>query len=382
MRMFRMLSWMLALGVLALLTVGCGNPQPTKGTAVFSIAWPGAAAQTRALADMQSVKIELIPANAPSATLIANRPAVPGTTFHYFADVYLGTYTYLITVYSGANATGLILGQAAGELRLAGAQATITATTIAQPGATLTIVPNEPVIYIGRANALRATATNIDNSVIILPAAGIQWTTSDPFIASIDAASGVATGVGEGQAIITATNGAGLTDTTIVDVRYAPPTVTLTVDDDSIKPGESVKLTWRTEGSDTVVSSVNFNTDVLNGSLSVFPTETTTYELTVRGRGGETSSSVTVKVTYPTPSLTLSANRTSISAGESVTLTWTSSYATSVERAENFNTQAVNGSAIVRPSQTTTYRLAVRGPGGTTTDSVTVNVAGGEALKQ
>ena len=83
-----------------------------------------------------------------------------------------------------------------------------------------------------------------------------------------------------------------------------------------------------------------------------------------------------MRVNYPEPTITLTAGSTLVSAGTRVTLTWTSTYATAVVRAENFNTTALNGSTYVYPTQTTTYGITMTGPGGTTTRTVTVTVTG------
>lgn len=75
------------------------------------------------------------------------------------------------------------------------------------------------------------------------------------------------------------------------------------------------------------------------------------------------------------PTVTLTANPTSITAGESTTLTWTSSNATSCTAFLGWSGgKPTSGSAPVSPTQTTTYQLDCTGPGGVGSDDATVTV--------
>ncbi len=84
----------------------------------------------------------------------------------------------------------------------------------------------------------------------------------------------------------------------------------------------------------------------------------------------------------PSPAPTVdsfTANPTTITEGESATLSWQTSNATSVSIKDgNGNTvysgSSVDGSATVSPNETTTYTLTATGDGGTATASVTVTV--------
>jgi len=103
------------------------------------------------------------------------------------------------------------------------------------------------------------------------------------------------------------------------------------------------------------------------------PWETTTYTIMATGRGGTATASVTVTVNVP-PTVSISANPLTIYAGQSSTLTWTSTAADHVSIDTGIGEVAANGSLAVKPTQTTTYTIAAAGPGGTATASVTVTV--------
>jgi phospholipase C len=78
------------------------------------------------------------------------------------------------------------------------------------------------------------------------------------------------------------------------------------------------------------------------------------------------------------PTVAFSATPTNATAGDTVTLTWTSSDATSIAIAPDpgIGTLPLNGTAQVKPTQTTTYTITAQGAGGPpASQSVTVNVA-------
>jgi hypothetical protein len=79
----------------------------------------------------------------------------------------------------------------------------------------------------------------------------------------------------------------------------------------------------------------------------------------------------------PAPTVTLSASPTSITAGNSSTLTWSSLNASELVIAPGVGSVTAQGSTVVSPSSTTTYTITATGRGGTATASagVTVNAA-------
>jgi hypothetical protein len=64
------------------------------------------------------------------------------------------------------------------------------------------------------------------------------------------------------------------------------------------------------------------------------------------------------------PSVALSASPASAQAGQPVTLTWSSTNATSITLEPSVGPVAAQGSTTVRPSQSTTYTVTATGPGG------------------
>ncbi len=360
---FPVCQWLLLLPLLLL--VGC---EQKTGTVLFTFTWPAARMAPEALVGVARLKVDLFARERTIASLMVTRPANTDHTEMAVPGVPIGMYTFLVTADS-------ILGQAEGVVRvMEDFTAPLQVTTRPQEKATLTLTAPASALIVGKTLTVAARAVNPDRAVLMLPVRGLRWNSDRPDIAVVDPVTGVVTGVSAGQATIHVTDGGLLAGTFTVMVSFPEPTVSLQADRSYIKPGQPVKLTWISREADRVETAVNFNTEFLNGSLTVYPMETTTYTLAVAGRGGAAEASITIRVTHPTPTVTMEADATTIRPGEYVKLTWNSDYAAAVVRTSNFNSDALNGSIAVRPFQTTTYRITVRGPGGESSAEVTVTV--------
>ena len=74
------------------------------------------------------------------------------------------------------------------------------------------------------------------------------------------------------------------------------------------------------------------------------------------------------------PTVTLSADPTSIKKGESTTLSWTSTNATQLTVAPEVGTVNAQGSTKVSPSDSTEYTITASGPGGSATATARITV--------
>ena len=84
---------------------------------------------------------------------------------------------------------------------------------------------------------------------------------------------------------------------------------------------------------------------------------------------------VGVPITPPVPSIILSASQTSVDAGSMVTLTWSTTDASSCTAAGAWTgTKTISGSQTVNPASTSTYTLTCTGAGGSVNKSVTITV--------
>jgi peptidoglycan-associated lipoprotein len=75
------------------------------------------------------------------------------------------------------------------------------------------------------------------------------------------------------------------------------------------------------------------------------------------------------------PTVTLNASSTFVHTGDTVTLNWTSTNATTLDLSPGVGSVAPEGSAPVTPTESTTYTIKATGPGGSTSASVRVTVS-------
>ncbi len=167
------------------------------------------------------------------------------------------------------------------------------------------------------------------------------------------------------------------------DPSTASPTVTLSAQPVSITAGTSVTLSWTATNATSVTIDNGIGTVGMTGTRQVTPSVTTTYTATANSGSASAKSSTTITVTAsstpppptPTPTIQLSANPTSIVAGASSTLTWTSTNATSVTIDNGIGSVALNDSKTVRPSVSTTYTATASNGGAPVVSSVTITVS-------
>jgi cell wall-associated NlpC family hydrolase len=150
---------------------------------------------------------------------------------------------------------------------------------------------------------------------------------------------------------------------------HAPLVNAFTASPSTITAGQSSTLSWTTTNATTVSISGVTGTQPANGSVSVSPTTTTTYTLTATGSGGTASATATITVNPVTTPTVISfvGNPSTITVGQSSTLSWATMNSTTVSISGVAGTQPANGSVLVSPTATTTYALTATGSGGTST---------------
>jgi hypothetical protein len=168
-----------------------------------------------------------------------------------------------------------------------------------------------------------------------------------------------------------------------VTVNPAPmPTVSLTATPASVVSGGSSTLNWSSTNASSCTATGGWSgakgltgTEVRGGLTS-----TTSYTLSCTGAGGTATQTVTVNVTpaTPPPTLALSANPTAVLQGNSSTLTWSSSNATSCAATGDWTggraTNASESTGALSAVRTYTYTLSCTGAGGSTSRTATVAV--------
>jgi hypothetical protein len=189
---------------------------------------------------------------------------------------------------------------------------------------------------------------------------------------------------------------AGVSSQSITITVVAPPPPTVTVN--GFNPSTITAGQNSTIGFTSTNATACFGTGPFSGNLGgtntpgqVFPPASVlntpgTYTQTVycTGPGGNSPTvSRTLTVLALPPTLNLTASPTSITQGQSTTLTWSSTNVTSCTASGGTGFSGgvpVNSSRVTSPTVTTTYNLNCSGPGGPISRSVTVVVSAAPPL--
>jgi len=144
------------------------------------------------------------------------------------------------------------------------------------------------------------------------------------------------------------------------ELHSSPVTVTGTVSLDADVTVNGIQAT-------VVDSSYSAEIDLTEGPNTITATAIDIY-------GQTETAAIQVTLTYLPPTAGISADPETITAGQSATLTWTSTNADSCVIDHGVGSVALNGTTTVSPIETTTYTITATGPGGTVTNSVTITV--------
>ncbi|MFL6307970.1 MAG: alkaline phosphatase family protein [Candidatus Sulfotelmatobacter sp.] len=134
----------------------------------------------------------------------------------------------------------------------------------------------------------------------------------------------------------------------------------------------AASVTITATGADGTARPISTNSQ-LNGSTQDTPTQNTTYSATASGAGGSAQQQAKVAVNQPVPTLTFSADKTTIASGDTVNLSWQMTSATSITitavGADGVTRQiyTANNPAPDQPAEDTTYTAVATGPGGNST---------------
>lgn len=128
--------------------------------------------------------------------------------------------------------------------------------------------------------------------------------------------------------------------------------------------GGQVTLSWQTSNADAVSINQSIGSVAVDGSQSATVSADTTYTLTATGNGQSTTCSASVDVENggggPTLSCSFEASPSSLNAGETSRLSWSTDNATDVSIDQGIGAVAGDGSVEVVVSGDITYTLTAR----------------------
>ncbi len=249
----------------------------------------------------------------------------------------------------------------------------------------VTVTRVNPVLPTCTLNANPTSIVNGGSSVL-------SWTTTNASSTLIDQGIGVVTGTSRTvnptvttTYTMTVTNPNGTaTCTRTVTVTRVVPTAPRCDNFDAapltINRGQSSVLSWNTTNATASIINNGVGAVAVDGTTSVSPLETTTYTLSLTGANNQTASCTrTITVIQPNDNAprceSFNASATTITRGNSVTLSWNTTNASAVVINPGVGSVSVDGSTSVSPSETTTYTLTATGANNQTTSCTrTINV--------
>lgn len=149
----------------------------------------------------------------------------------------------------------------------------------------------------------------------------------------------------------------------------------------SISAGASSTLSWEVSGATSVSIDQGIGSVAVTGSRLVAPPSTIIYKLTATNSAGSSSATCQVLVSGSVPSSYpvinfFVASATSVSPGETVTLSWSVANATAVTIAPGIGTVALSGSMSLIPTMTTNFTLTATNSAGSAMQTIMISVAG------
>ncbi len=279
------------------------------------------------------------------------------------------TTTYSITCYGASGTTP------------ATDQVTVNVGSQPIPSGDLTVSPSSCVINAGQSTCTTGATWNTTN---VTSATLVDRNTGATLASAINRSSPLTVWVAypsttfdlknNGTSILdtevataSCASGSSWNGSTCLTNQIATPTVSLTANPSNIQSGNSSSLTWTSQNATSCYAPWT-SSSANAGSASVSPTMTTTYSITcINSTGLQATANATVSVNQQTqsPTVNLYADNNNVNSGNSTTLRWNSTNATSCY-GSNFNTNNSTSGNTQTSSlyNTTTYSITCTGSTG------------------
>ena len=182
---------------------GGGDRDGGTGRLTLTVQWPEPSRLIPAAST--SIRATLTRGGATVDTRTLQRPAAaPWTTDVTFENLAPGDLVLSAAAFPNADATGTAQASGAAPAAIVAGQTTTVRVTMASTIARIAVSPANPSVPVGGQQAYTATAYDAADAVVLVSPATLSWQSGGTGIATVDAATGVATGVAPGSAQIIA----------------------------------------------------------------------------------------------------------------------------------------------------------------------------------
>ncbi len=218
--------------------------------------------------------------------------------------------------------------------------------TVMEPPA-ISITSDKQTINVGDAATLSWVSENVTSCSI------------EPEIGSVDVNGSITVTPEETTTYIINAQGTYSSVTSEVTIHVNKlPSVEFSVDKPVIGKGDSATLAWATENASSCSIEPDIGAVDLTGSVSVTPLTTTTYTITASNGSETDSKQLTITVTNP-PAVTLTVDKTEVSEGGQILLSWTSENADTITLDNGIGVVEATGTRqVTPPAGTTTYTIS------------------------
>lgn len=360
-------------------TGGSSATSTLAATTTYSLACTGAGGSTSASATVTVIPAPTVTLTSTPGTIASGGSAtLAWTSTNASACTSSGAWSGSRGI-SGSASTGALVATSTYDLSCSGtggaasASTTVTVTPPATPAApTVTLSASPATVAPGGVSVLTWSSSNSSACTATGGWSGAKAT----------AGTQPTPALGSGTSFTLSCTGAGgsATTTAAVAVASSPtaPTLVLSASSASVARGSATQLQWSTTGATSCTAAGGWTgpRGPSGSETSALLTTGTTFSLSCTGAGGTISREVSIAVIAPAPTLSLAANPSSVTAGSTSRLAWSSTDATTCTASGDWaGDRATTGDEItVALSRSATYTLACVGSGGRVEATATVAV--------
>jgi hypothetical protein len=190
---------------------GCGGgsengsrpiTQEAAGRATFTVQWPPVNPSRLIPAAANSIQVKIMRGTAVLGERVLARPAAGGPVSVTFERLPVGELLASAAAFPGPGAGGVAQAQAQLPITVLQGQTVAVQLTMASTITGIEVTPVAPSVVAGQQVGLTATARDAGGNVVLTALGKLEWRSLDTSVATVDAATGMLTGVASGSTII------------------------------------------------------------------------------------------------------------------------------------------------------------------------------------